>query len=267
MVSCNWLQSMENLLDPVHVESLHGRYFADVLEHKGGGQLQEFLTHHAPSPMKKIGFDLFDRGIIERHVTRTEADQSWQIGSPSFFPTTSLAHTSDKNGALIFVVPVDDTHTWFLMQGASRPATPGERVASNTFYDVPGTDPAGNFIRDTANGQDHMVVVTQGEVAQRQSEHLGMSDVGIFLYRKLLMEQLARVDRGEDPINVCRDQKQDRIVEMPQRKQPSGRAGPPSTPRQRKRNRTEGRRTLATLKDPSAWQAPVRGHQEVLIRR
>src|SRR5581483_2868521 len=72
IIGCNWLQVMENLLDPVHVEYLHGRYFADVLERRGGPEAQEFRAHHSPPAMQKIGFDRFAQGIIERHVIGSE---------------------------------------------------------------------------------------------------------------------------------------------------------------------------------------------------
>lgn len=215
VIPCNWLQVMENLLDPMHVEFLHGRYFAYVLECKGGDQLQEFLARHAPAPMKKIGFDLFEHGIIERHVIMSDEDYSWKTGSPSFFPTTTLLGSPGKSASVIFVVPMDDTHTWFILHMASRAGIPIPREASIPFWDVPGTDEAGRFITDTANGQDFMVVVSQGEVARRDAEHLGMCDTGIALYRELLMEQLDRVERGEDPMNVYRDPGKNQLIEFP----------------------------------------------------
>ncbi|PYJ66208.1 MAG: (2Fe-2S)-binding protein, partial [Verrucomicrobia bacterium] len=102
VISYNWLQVMENLLDPLHVECLHGRYFTYVLKGKGGDQLQEFLARHAPSPMKKVRFDLFEHGIIERHMINNEEDESWRTGAPSFFPTTSLLGSpGGKSGSII----------------------------------------------------------------------------------------------------------------------------------------------------------------------
>lgn len=215
-IPCNWLQVMENLLDPWHVECLHGRYFTYVLERKGGDQLQEFLAHHAPTPMKKIGFDLFEQGIIERHLIKTEEEFSWRTGTPSFFPTTSLLGSPDvKTGSIIFLVPMDDTHTWFVLHMANRPGIPVPPQESIPFFDVPGANEDGNFITDSANGQDHMVVVTQGDIMRRDLEHLGMSDRGIVLYRELLMEQMERVERGEDPMNVYRDPAKNQIIELP----------------------------------------------------
>lgn len=215
LISCNWLQVMENLLDPFHVECLHGAYFADVLRRKGGDQLQDFLTNHAPRPMKRIAFDLFKNGIIERHAVKTEEEESWKTGTPSFFPTTSLLGSPGRFGSVIFIVPLDDTHTWFLLRVAERIGASLPPDYPVPFFDVPGTNENGQFIRDTANGQDHMAVVTQGDIAAREVEHIATSDIGIVLYRQLLMEQLARVGHGDDPINVCRDPVDDQVIELP----------------------------------------------------
>ncbi len=217
VIPCNWLQVMENLLDPLHVECLHGRYFTYVLKGKGGDQLQEFLARHAPSPMKKVRFDLFEHGIIERHMINNEEDESWRTGVPSFFPTTSLLGSpGGKSGSIIFVAPIDDTHTWFLLHMASRVSQLAAQE-SIPFFDVPGVDEAGKFITDTANGQDHMAVVSQGQgnITGRDLEHLGASDRGIILYRELLVEQMERVERGEEPMNVYRDPAKNHIIDLP----------------------------------------------------
>ena len=47
--------------------------------------------------------------------------------------------------------------------------------------------------------------ITQGGIADRTQEKLGLSDKGVILYRRLLKEQLDKVRRGEDPMNVFRD--------------------------------------------------------------
>lgn len=202
-IACNWLQVMENLLDPYHVESLHGRYFEYVLQRKGGDQLEEFKAHYAPQPMKRVRFDLFEGGIVERHMCHSEEDVSWKQGSPTFFPTTTLAGSfSGGSMAVYFVVPLDDSHTWLVVYLARRTNdSPADVVP---FVDVPGTDTEGRFIIDTANGQDHMAVATQGNIARRNLEYLGSSDAGIVLYRNLLMEQMEEVERGKDPMNVRR---------------------------------------------------------------
>ncbi|MPZ15395.1 MAG: Rieske 2Fe-2S domain-containing protein [Chloroflexi bacterium] len=276
VVPCNWLQVMENLLDPLHVECLHGRYFAYVLERKGGAQIKEFMALHHPAPMKKIGFDLFENGILERHVIGTEEDRSWRIGTPSFFPATSLIGGADKGGSVIFVVPLDDTHTWFLLLMAIRTGRPVFQE-SIPFVEVPGARENGGFILDTANGQDHMAVVTQGTTAHRDDEHLGTSDVGIVLYRQLLNEQMERMEGGQDPMNVRRDPTDHGIIDVPGGEQSLEPVDTRPWSRQRRRwaaRHAEGQhgsrdREIDAQAQGTASPAPppvVREHREVTLR-
>ena len=47
--------------------------------------------------------------------------------------------------------------------------------------------------------------VGQGAISDRTQEHLAASDKGVILYRKMLMEQMDKVERGEEPMAVIRD--------------------------------------------------------------
>jgi 5,5'-dehydrodivanillate O-demethylase len=101
--------------------------------------------------------------------------------------------------------------------------------------EVPGTDAVGHFRIDTANGQDHMAVVTQGPIAAREAEHLGISDSGIVLYRELLAEQLAQLATGRDPMNVRRNPAKNQIIDGPNLPPPTGKPDPSGWSRQRRR--------------------------------
>jgi 5,5'-dehydrodivanillate O-demethylase len=46
---------------------------------------------------------------------------------------------------------------------------------------------------------------TQGPIYDRTQEHLGATDRGIILFRKLLAEQIRVVEQGGDPIALVRD--------------------------------------------------------------
>ena len=46
---------------------------------------------------------------------------------------------------------------------------------------------------------------TQGPIADRTVEHLALSDRGVVLLRRLLREQIERVQQGHDPFGVIRD--------------------------------------------------------------
>ncbi len=58
-------------------------------------------------------------------------------------------------------------------------------------------------------------------VADRPREKLGESDRGIILYRKMLMEQMEAVERGEEPMNVFRDPGANEIIELFQERDPA----------------------------------------------
>lgn len=47
-------------------------------------------------------------------------------------------------------------------------------------------------------------------------EHLGQSDVGLIMYRELLREQVEKVERGEEPMEVYRDPGQNACISLPQ---------------------------------------------------
>src|SRR5262249_11061007 len=68
---------------------------------------------------------------------------------------------------------------------------------------------------DTNSGQDIAMWYTQGLVADRSREHLGRGDEGVILFRKLLRENIAKVERSEDPMNVCRDPAANMCIELP----------------------------------------------------
>ncbi len=73
---------------------------------------------------------------------------------------------------------------------------------------VPGYDKTGEpqwSLLDNNSGEDMMAWITQGGIADRGMEKLGLSDKGIILYRRLLREQLEKIQAGQDPMNVFRD--------------------------------------------------------------
>ena len=78
IVPCNWLQIMENSLDPVHTEHLH-RYFTHyVMERLGKGKDDPKYWRFAPEvrPHVKIGFDVFEHGIIKRRVLKGDTERT-----------------------------------------------------------------------------------------------------------------------------------------------------------------------------------------------
>ena len=221
VVDCNWLQIMENSVDPLHLEWLHGNRLHETTARAGAGddgaarRPDHYRKRHV-----RIGFDCFPYGIVKRRVLEggSEDDDDWKVGHPLVFPLM-LRVGADVQHRFQIRVPVDDTHTLHFWYSCYRPAPgsvavePQERVP---VYDVPWRDGDGNFIVDFIDGQDIMAWVTQGPIADRTREHLVSADRGIALYRRMLLDQIARVEGGADPLGVIRDPEENRIIELPQ---------------------------------------------------
>jgi 5,5'-dehydrodivanillate O-demethylase len=204
---CNWLQIMENSVDPVHVEYLHGHHLQGQLA-KQGEQNGEQKGNWYGRRHQKIGFDMFEYGIIKRRMLEggSEDDEDWRVGHPLVFPVTLRVGAQGQHRFQIRV-PVDDETTMHYWYSCYVPPAGTEvpRQDSVPFYDVPWQDEKGNFRIDFVDGGDIMTWVTQGAIADRSQELLVSSDRGIVLLRKLLLEQMQRVERGDDPMGVIRD--------------------------------------------------------------
>jgi len=214
LIPCNWLQIMENSVDPTHVEWLHGHHLAVVRAKQG----KSVPTHYGKHQIK-IGFDLFRYGIVKRRVVEgnSEADEDWQIGHPLIFPCMLRVGTQGQHRFQIRV-PVDDTHTLHYWYACYQPAA-GKTVPVQTeipLYEVPWQDAEGKFIVDFVDGGDIMVWVTQGEIADRTDEILVSADQGVVMYRKLLLDQALIASEGGEPMGVVRDPEENRCIEFAQ---------------------------------------------------
>jgi 5,5'-dehydrodivanillate O-demethylase oxygenase subunit len=210
---CNWLQAMENSLDPVHLEYLHGRLTNYVLKRQGKPQSAVIRRH------EKIRFNVFEYGISKMRLLEGDSEDSdeWQVGHPILFPNI-LAVGDARVPEFQIRVPMDDTHTYHVWYWTRpRPAGAGPQdphtieVAENSYMHANG-----RLIVETINGQDMMAWVTQGAISDRTTERLGTSDQGVILYRNVLDEQIKRVERGEDPMGVVRDRaRNEPMIEIP----------------------------------------------------
>jgi 5,5'-dehydrodivanillate O-demethylase len=217
VLPCNWLQIMENSVDPSHVEWLHGHHLAHVRTSQGLQPPSHYRKKHV-----RIGFDVFEHGIIKRRILEggSEQDDDWTIGHPLVFPVM-LRVGSHRQCRFQIRVPMDDTHTLHFWYACYRP--PEEvrvpKQAEIPSYEVPWKNERGEFLLDFVDGQDIMAWVTQGPIADRTREMLGSADRGIVLYRRLLREQLEKIRAGADPLGVIRDPARNQLIELPQERE------------------------------------------------
>ncbi|MEA2902710.1 MAG: 5,5-dehydrodivanillate O-demethylase oxygenase subunit [Alphaproteobacteria bacterium] len=196
---CNWLQCMENAADPVHFEFLHAAFGNYQLKKLGRAPAMKTPRH------VKIEFDRFEYGIMKRRLLEGESPDvdDWTTGHPLLFPNI-LAVGSASAPTLQFRVPVDDAHTiQFAYRTTVRKPDAAPRPMAVKHTDL--FNDQGKIVADNIPAQDMVGWVGQGAISDRTQEHLAGSDKGVVLYRKMLLEQAERVERGEEPMAVIRD--------------------------------------------------------------
>jgi 5,5'-dehydrodivanillate O-demethylase len=213
IIPCNWLQCMENSADPVHTEWLHGALVEFTKEHEGRKTAMN-RRHEA------IAFDETSYGFVKRrkYVGQSEDAEDWTVGHPVIFPNMLCNGNNGggwQNRAFQIRVPIDDENTlhfWYSVycppEGSAVPAHLLEKVP---VYEVKYRHADGSWNLDVTDGQDIMAWVSQGTISDRTQETLGASDKGIVLYRRMLLRELERMERGEDPLGVIRDPAMTRV--------------------------------------------------------
>ena len=215
LLPCSWLQCQENSLDPLHFQWLHrywGGWEMNRLQPKEERDKFNRLTAGRGADHKKVGFEITDYGVIKRRIVGDETEESdhWKVGHPVLFP--NILRVVDN---MQFRVPVDDTHTLHVRL-EYRHLNPGEETPEAVpFAEPPLYDETGRLKRDYVAGQDQTAWVIQGPISDRTTEHLGASDVGIIMYRRLLARQMDVVEDGGEPMNVWRDPSKNEIIVLP----------------------------------------------------
>jgi 5,5'-dehydrodivanillate O-demethylase len=219
LVPANWLQIMENSLDPIHTEWLHGHTYEFIKEQQGQGHKVAISARH-----EKIAFREFEHGITKHRLLAGHSEDSddWKVGHPVVFPNILSVGNGDETSryyAFQIRVPVDDTHTMHLWYTAYVPpkdeAVPQHLLDKVHVYDVPLYDEHGEFIMDNIDGQDLAMWVTQGAIADRTQENLGASDNGVALYRRVLRREIKKVEEGVDPMFTFRDPAKNQRIDLP----------------------------------------------------
>ncbi|MEE8519318.1 MAG: aromatic ring-hydroxylating dioxygenase subunit alpha [Dehalococcoidia bacterium] len=212
---CNWLQCQENSLDPLHFQWLH-RYWGgwEMNRMKTGAERDAWNSAVGArgAEHRKIGFEVTDYGVIKRRLVgdEVESDDHWAIGHPILFPNIlRVSH------GLEFRTPIDDTHTMHLITNY-RQYKDGEELQTEVpFHERSAYDENGKLVRDYVVAQDAVAWIIQGDIMDRTTERLGVSDVGIIMYRRMLEEQMEAVAAGQDPLNTHRDPVENEVIVLP----------------------------------------------------
>jgi 5,5'-dehydrodivanillate O-demethylase len=200
-LDCNWFQAMENSMDPAHLQVLHQ---ASI----GGrnGRTPVNTTRGFTDDVESYEFYVTDYGgLVKKRTYKTGMVDE----HPVLFPNILRQGASTQ-----YRVPIDDTHTWhfrIFFYPTEDGSDAEDAFEPEIKYDPINKDdpdkihPFAKYTMNSVNEEDQMAWETQGPITDRSIEHLSYSDRGVVLLRRVMKENIERVQRGEDPIGIFRD--------------------------------------------------------------
>jgi phenylpropionate dioxygenase-like ring-hydroxylating dioxygenase large terminal subunit len=222
MQDSNYTQGLEGNIDSAHVTFLH-RVF-------GAEYFLRGVPYAAPEVTESRETEF---GFVygARRPTPTPDEYYWRVTAYVFPTFTQIAGTS-KAGGGIFVLPMDDEHSWWFMvqppapepertqQAVRSQAGPFAYVSQfdqSTLGLVPGTF---RYLRNKDNDylidrekqrtlnftglpgnrvQDAAVTESMGAIYDRTQEHLGTTDVAVIHMRRVLLRLARDLEQGIEP--------------------------------------------------------------------
>ncbi len=206
---CNWLQAMENSVDPVHTYYLHAHQF----KIRGLPVAEYYYRPIGQFQFEEVRGPVW-AGLIKRRTFEAGEQAEGERGHPLIFPNM-LYVPQGPNLVIHWRVPIDDGNTYIVWLSFT-PSENGQKVeqpedAPVEYLPRPET-PEGEYEMTSFPGQDMMAWETQGRIFDRTRESLGHTDKGITLYRKLLREQIKAVQNGGEPLGIIRDPAKNKMI-------------------------------------------------------
>lgn len=208
---CNWLQIMDNVVDPVHEPFLHttisgcqffdrnGRAVAEMAD-VGALSFEETPIGLLAQETRRVGHAIWVRSIecILPNIA--------QVARAPVFPAEFRTGEREHRYVPLLTrwrVPVDDESTAEFAfvrigEGQLNPYLDNKVPAYRTNYGG----------RDLAERQrfpgDYDAQVSQRTIARHGLEHLTSADRGVTMFRRELRKGIEAVQRGEDPRGLVR---------------------------------------------------------------
>jgi 5,5'-dehydrodivanillate O-demethylase len=198
-VNANWLNHVENIVDISHLAWLHGHSFPAY-----GGKKVTYRWDRRPYGVDNVML-VDGLGDNDTHIS------CYAFPLVNRFNVPPVTPGGEQVRSLLYRVPVDDDSTllYFVRftQGEKRTLPVTVREDKLGEYERLDSDWWGIDNSD----QDRMAIEQQGVIADRVNEHLGASDGGIILMRRMMRESLAMVAAGGDPLCLIRDPSQQKV--------------------------------------------------------
>ena len=204
---CNWLQIVDNLLDPIHEEFLHATISGIQFVDKNGSPLEELAING------EVGFLETPTGIITLDMRRINQDTVWVrniefiwpnmavLGGAPVFPHEwgpDQMEQHDVPNSLLWAVPVDDYNTVEIdfVQVPDGSTVPPARK----FSPAQKANRGGRSYEEMQRMPgDYEAMIGQRTIAIHALDHLGAEDRGVTLFHKGLRRRVRMVQQGQDP--------------------------------------------------------------------
>lgn len=207
VVNCNFLQIVENSMDPVHLPFLHGQSI------KVWASIPEFTVEETDFGMRQVQYR--PGPTPQQRYVRSVMyilPCSRMLGIPAADDDLSTPTTIRT----IWAVPMDDTST-IEFELRFQPAHGGRKLdykfdPGPGAFEVTQAQPFQQYREcpryegypEFFGAQDQLIQLSQGPVAPRHIEHLGTSDRGVIMARKVLRQAIEDVKKSKDPRGVIR---------------------------------------------------------------
>jgi 5,5'-dehydrodivanillate O-demethylase oxygenase subunit len=187
-----------NKLVTLDFEKVHERYYTGVLSRSSRpdmrpGQMTTFLSTNVLPTVVRIAI---------RSRTRSEGQR----------------YDVPAREQLNIYVPEDDVST--MMYSVVLVPRGYESFHEDMVRELkelvwpPRRDSHGKPILETVPQEDAAVTLSPGPITQRQYEHLGTSDIGVIMWRRLLMDGIESVQSGEEPLGILKNEDPD-VINVP----------------------------------------------------
>jgi 5,5'-dehydrodivanillate O-demethylase oxygenase subunit len=214
-IPCNWLQGVENNIDPVHFEWIHENW----TERQNGKNYNSAATHLSID-IDEFEYGLMYRRTLEERYEDNPDDRRQRLISNDYSRLHLMPNIFCPIGThLEYRVPIDDNNTLsvaFSWEAVPLEQQPYVQERIPHWYGPIKDSETGKWITTHVLNQDIVGWVGQGTITDRNNEHLGASDVGIVALRRGLKADLEAVEKGLDPSGVIRDPEKAKLVPWPE---------------------------------------------------
>ena len=227
---CNWAQACEGGLDTAHFSFLH-MAVSDAADVTNRMMAKVSSDSDTVRWMREDGAPRFTiaehaAGLILGAARRGDPGQNYWRVSQFLMPNHGLAPNAfpGENYHGQCWVPIDETSCWIhcYTWNPDRPLTDTERARYSAGSGVHAEVDAGYVpIRrrendylidrekqkfetytgiDGVSEQDACIQDSQGLIADRSTEHLGPTDMGVIRFRRLILDAVRALQSGEEPL-------------------------------------------------------------------